>query len=421
MERQNRLVMALSLVLLALVAIVVFTKSPEKGADDDGPAEHAAFQEWKSDEVTRLELTRAGTTLAFARVDGAWTMEAPKKVPVDDRKVDEVVDKLVGVRLQERTMGADAATYELGPDQRVDVALTRKDGTVVHLFVGRDAPVGYAAYVQERADGPVLVSTSQLQSLVRRGVDDFRTRTLWKVSAGTAKRAVIEDGSTKVILRKDDHGWWLGDAGPRVSGEAVEGWLSELSTVSADALLDEVDPATIGLAQPSASVTLEDADGTHVLRFGSTTPEGVHAQGDGPPARVPATARTLVKTDGWLDTELLPVRRWEVDHVEIELDGVKKSYTKADGVWKNAAGASVDGVDRLFDAIAAVKVDRTLAAGPVSALAGAFTLGQGTTRVETVQFSAAGKDGTRVGQDRAGGPPFVVDGAALAAVISAAP
>ena len=421
MERQNRLVMALSLVLLALVALVVFTEAPEQGADDDGPAEHAAFRDWTSEDVTRLELSRAGSTMVFTRVDGAWAMEAPKKVAVDDRKVSEVVDALVRVRVQERTLGADAATYELGPDQRVDAALTRKDGTVVHLLVGRDAPVGYAAYVQEGADGPVLVTTSQLQALVRRGIDDFRTRTLWKVSAGTAKRAVLEDGSTKVVLRKDDHGWWMGDTGPRASGEAVEGWLSELTTVSADALLDDADPATLGLAQPAASVTLEDAEGTHVLRFGSTTPDGVYAQGDGPPARVPTTARGLVKTEGWLDTGLLPIRRWEVDRIEMDLDGVKKAYTKADGVWKDAAGGPVDGVDRLFDAIAAVKVDRTLAAGPVSALAGALTLGQGTTRVESVQFSAAGKDGGRIGQDRAGGPPFVVDGAALAAIVAAAP
>ncbi len=420
-ERQNRILTILSFLLLVLVAAVVLTKDPERDAASDGPPEHAAFPEWTADDVVTLELASQGGTLAFARVDGSWAMKQPRELPVEDRKVAEVVERLVGVKVVERELTGPAERFELGAPTRVKVTMTRKDGTSRSLWVGRDAPVGYDAYVSETEGGPVRLGSTQLQALVRRGADDFRTRLVWKMAPGSAKRIVFETAGTAVTLRKDDHGWWMGDSGVRADGEAVEEWLGRASGVAFDSFLDDVELDTVGLARPERSVTVEDAGGVHVLRFGTADASGTAAQGDGPPGRVGAGATELVRASGWEATQLLPVRRWEIDRVEIVGEAHDAVFTKVDGAWRREGGGNVEGMDRFFDALSAVKADRASAAAAPGDGSLRVTVGMGEGRSESVRLGAPGRDGVRAAQETAGGPPFSVPDAGVQAMITAIP
>ncbi|MEN9787494.1 MAG: hypothetical protein RLZZ299_2758 [Pseudomonadota bacterium] len=421
MERQNRILTILSLLLLVLVAVVVLTKAPERDAGADGPPEHAAFPEWTADDVVNLELASSKGTLAFARVDGAWSMKQPKELPVEDRKVAEVVERLVGLKVVERELTGPPERFELGAPTRVKVTLTHKDGRSGSLWVGRDAPVGYDAYLAETDGGPVRLGNTQLQSLVRRTADDFRTRLVWKMSPGGAKRIVFERAGTIVTLRKDEHGWWLAESGVRADGEAVEEWLGRASGVAFDSFLDDVDLDTVGLAHPSESITVEDAGGVHVLRFGTADTAGTAAQGDGPPGRVGATGTELPRYAGWEATQLLPVRRWEIERVEIAGEGHDAVFVKVDGAWRRDGGGPVEGMDRFFDALSAVKADRTRSAASPGEGTLRVTVGMGEGRAEAVRLGAAGRDGMRAAQETSGGPAFWVADTTLQALFTALP
>ncbi len=422
MERQNRLLAVLSLVLLALVAVVVLDPSPEAPADPDATPETAAFEKLVASDVTGLRLTRTEGKLAFEKKDGVWRVTSPREVPVEERKIQELVDRLVSLKLQTRTLGGDRKDYALDKDSAVQVELHRADGRTETLFVGRDAPVGYDSYVARSADGPVVLANSQLRALVTRGLDDFRDRKLLAVTPSTIQRVVIDDGRDAEIgvrsaelVRRDD-GWWVGSTA-RADEDAVQEWLSRVATVNASRFTDDADLEAVGLARPRASITIEDAGKTHVLRFGAAEGPDVYAQGDGSAAVVEASSLELLKVTDWAASSALPLHRYAIDRVELKLGDEPVSVSKKDGTWTTSSGAAVTDIDRVFDALAAVRAQREGDVSPPDTVAGTVTLGEGD---RTLVLELGPADGTvRVARDRAGGAPFKVDAARVDALLQA--
>lgn len=421
MERQSRLLTILSLVLLVLVALVVYGKDPkDKGGDDDEPPSSPWF-DGKKDDVERLTLKNPKGESTFEKKDGAWQMTAPRALPIEDSKVTEVLDRVSGVEVQERDLGADLARYGLDPAARAELTLTMADGKSATLYVGKDTPVGYRSYVATAADGPALVGSTRISELAQRGPDDFRSPVVWKASAATAKRIRIEDGDRTVVLRKDDHGWWLGDDGPRAGEAAVDEWLGKAEALRVASFLDDADPANLGLTTPSGRLVVEDGGGTHELRLGARAGEGVAAQADGAPVRLANDALELLKVDGWADSRLLPVRKWQLDAIEVQLGDKARRFTRMDGSWQDADGKPAE-VDALLDAIDGATADRATVgvAAPASAW-GRIVLAEGETRKESLVLGPTGPEGSHAAKEDAGGPPFLVPQATIEAIAAKLP
>ncbi|MFZ5478367.1 MAG: DUF4340 domain-containing protein [Myxococcota bacterium] len=420
MERQNRLITGLLLAFLVLVLVAYFGKEPAKKADDDSPPERKVL-EWKSDDVTSLELAGPGRTVTFAKTDGVWKMTAPKEAPAEERKVTEIVDRITGLEVEEREITGNLADFGLDPEHRTAVTLKKADGTSATVYVGKDTPVGYRTYVAEKPDGPVLLAATRIGEMAQRGPDDFRAREPWRVSSATARRVRVEDAGRSVVLRKDDHGWWLGDEGPRVDEAKVQDWLAKASALRAETFHDGVDPASLGLASATTTIQVEDDTGTHALRYGNRDAGGVDVLGDqGPAMRLGPEALELLILDGWTSSELLTVRRWQVDTIEVQLGDVTARLAKKDGKWTDAAGKEVE-VDALLDAVESGTADRARADVPAPATPwGKVVLAEGATRREEVTIGEP-VDGGRVAKDAAGGPPFVVPQATIDAIVAAVP
>ncbi len=422
MERQNRLLTVLATVLLVLVAIAVFAKKPEKDAGDpDAPAQRALFT-FEADTVQSLTLVNPSGTISFAKADGAWKMTAPRELPVEERRVTEIVDRLASLKVQEK--GFDGALADFGLDEatRATVTVGTGDGASLTLYVGRDAPVGYRGYVAEKPEGPALLASSRVSELVQRTPDDFRSKEPWTLSTGTARRIRIEDGGRSVVLRKDDHGWWIGDDGPRASTEAVDEWLSRANLLRVSTFLDGVDPATVGLDAPTTTVVVEDDGGTHTLRLGARDESGVAAQTDAGLVRFGPDGAELVKLDGWAAEGLLPIRRADLDTVEITLGPKTARFTRADGGWMDASGAETPVADALLAAMEAAKADRT--SPPVASLTetwGSIVLSEGADRAETLTIGQALPTGGRAARDAAGGPPFRLPAESIDALAATLP
>lgn len=416
MERQSRLLMILSLVLLALVAVVLLDR-PKEG-EETGPPDHNAppthdLFDYKTDEITRVELGSPKGDVTFEKKDGKWAMVAPKTVPIDTGKVASIVERLSTAKLEERPLEGELSTYGLDAGARTRVVLGKADGKSYTLFVGKDAPVGYRTYIAEKEDGPARTVNTRIGDLFPGGADDFRSKQLWDVSASSAKRIKLEQGATTVVLRKDDHGWWIGDTGPRADDNVVEGWLSKAVVAKVDAFLDGQDPASLGLTTPVAKLSVEDANGTHELSFGPKGIDGAPAMTPSGPVRVGVDVMLLMSMSGWEGAKLMPVRTWQVDAVDLQLGDKLARFTKADDKWKDAAGAETGKPPELMGTLAELTADRTdLTLPAIGAAWGHLTLSEGTTRKESVILGELRGD-SRLARDEAGGPTFLVKQADL--------
>lgn len=423
MERQNQLLTVLAVLLLVGVAFIVLDpKKDEMKVDvpDGAPPQHALW-DVKSEDVTKLTLTRAGEALAFEKVEGKWTMTAPRAIPIDERRVTEILDRFLSLKVEERDIAGNDADYGLDAAGQVEVAVETGTGGRHVAWVGKDATVGYRTYLREKEGGTIRLAASKVADLVQKSADDFRSRDLWTISSATARRVQLVSGSVTVVLRKDDHGWWLGDSGPRADDDAVRTWLYSVEGLRAEGFLDGVDAASVGLDSPVATVTVEDDGGTHSLAFGPPgDPAGRAARGEHGLVRLGPDTPDPVKVEGWLATKLLPVRRIQLDRVDILMGGRSGTFTRSEGTWKNAAGETTIAVEGLLDKVDAAGGDRTPTVERPASAWGHIRLGEGESRKEEVSFGPP-DGGFHVAWDAAGGPPFQVPEADLAAIAAALP
>jgi hypothetical protein len=421
-ERQNRLLTVLVTVLLVLVAIALFGKKPDDdaGADPDAPPEHKLFT-FDAATAQTLALTNGATTISFEKAEGTWKMTAPKQIAVEERRVTEILDRIASLKVQDKGFDGPLADFGLDEAGRATVDIGTGDGKHLVLYVGRDAPVGYGSYAAEKPEGPALLASSRVGDLVKRGPDDFRSKEPWKIATGSAHRVRIEDAGTTVVLRKDDHGWWLGDDGPRAASDKVDDWLSRAGMLRAESFEDGADPATLGLATPSAAITVDDDAGTHELKFGNRDEKGIEAQSDAGLIRLGTDAVDLLKPTAWTETKLLPVRHAQVDTVDVLLGDKTGRFLRADDAWQDAAGAASTAPDAILTAIEAATADRASAPVALTETWGHVTLAEGTSRTETVTLGQVLPDGSRAAKDEAGGPTFRVPAAALTAIAAALP
>jgi hypothetical protein len=287
--------------------------------------------------------------------------------------------------------------------------LEADDGKSWTVWLGNDTSVGYATYVQEVAGGPIQLASSKVGDLVQRSVDDFRSRDVWKVSSATARRVRIDAGGVAVVLRKDDHGWWLGDDGPRADKDAVEDWFTTAQNLRVVTFEDGLTAESAGLATPAARIVVEGEAGTSELALGPTGEGGAKALVNGQVVGLGEDASAVVKLDSWFAKKLTYVRRYQVDRLEVRLGDKETVLHRADGEWRLADETPTVLGDSLLQKIE----DASAAWGepglpaPTEAW-GRLALAEGEDRKEVLQIGQLLPDGRRVAKDDAGGPPFAV-------------
>lgn len=418
MERQNRLLSILSVVLLVIVAFLVldWDRSGEESQDLDGPATSDLFA-YETADITKVSLARPAGEVVLELDEGQWKLTSPVVALAKASAVEAIVDRFQAVRVEERPLEGAEADYGLDEAARVTVRLEKADGTAFTVYVGKDTPVGYKTYAQLPGQAGAHLLDNQVGELVNKAVDDFRSREILSFAPGGATRVRLVQGSTETILRKDDAGWWLGEAGPRADGKKVADWLSAVSLMKAERFLDGAEATGLGLDTPAALVAIQDAGGTHTLRIGARDEAGANASAAEVPFRVSAAdLATLLPEGGWASPRLLDAQTWKVDAVKLTLGEATFSASRKDGAWARDGGGEAGDVDTIVDAVLGLAVDRS----------GTPTMAGSWGRVEV----GLGKDklvvqigdvvpGGRVAKEEAGGTAFVIPDASLATLADA--
>ena len=412
MERQNKLLTALSVILLVLVAIVMIVRDKvadgPKSVDVDAIPQDDLFS-WKSDEVTSLVIARAEGEIRFEKKEGVWKMMAPRETAVEEEKVSAIVDRFADLEIEARSLGGGVADYGLDATKRIEVRFGTTAGASNSVFIGSETGIGYKTYGSRTADGGVSLLSSKVRTVVDVQADDFRSKKLLDARSYSVRRIRIKDGADEIILRKDDSGWWIGDTGPRADSEAVSAWLSAATGAEAASFLDGKSPSELGLDNPISVVSIEDDAGTHELKLGARDADGAAALTEAEsPVRVDTNdIDALLKKTGWISAKLLPVESWKVESVDLALGDKTYVAKRADGQWKGADDVEKEGVSDLVDAVRDAVVDRSGAPTFVGAW-GTLKFGLGEGKEAMVRIGDELPAGGRVAKDDAGGPAFVI-------------
>lgn len=412
MERQNRLLTALMIILLVMLVPVLIKKTQDKDKsssnmdDPDAPATHDLF-DVEAKDVSSLTLESGGTTIRFTKDGDAWKMVEPKEMPVEARKVEEIVERFDTVKVQEQALSGKVEDYGLDDGHVAKVTLGGTENKQWSVWVGRDTPVGYKAYVKVDAASAPVLATTRLSELAHRGVNDFRNKDVWSVSSYDARRIRIEMDGQSIILRKDGASWWIGDSGPRADKDRVSKWLSDATALKATDFLDGQDPTSLGFLNPSATISVEDDKGTATLQIGNRDPNGAIVQtGAGTLVRVGAAINGLLSLRDWTSDNLFGDSRYLIEGLELKLGEKEARFVRQEGAWANEKGKPVS-VDAFLDALDATAADRSQANLPALTESwGRMVIKLGETNSAFLIGQAQGE--SRLVREEAGGPVFLV-------------
>ncbi|MCB9778094.1 MAG: DUF4340 domain-containing protein [Alphaproteobacteria bacterium] len=421
MDRQNRLMLVLAAVLLAMLAAILLVDPPDGEDEGEGGEEYSRlFADRETEQIERVVITRGQEERAFVRDTDGWRIVAPVQAPADSTRVEAMVDSLVRVEAGPPLEG-DAGQYGLAPP-RTKVALRGEDGVEQALWVGADAPVGFHSYVQAGEGAPPRASRARLSPALDVPLDDLRQRSLWRIATTASTSLSIAGPQVALELVQREGSFWVraalagaDGAPPVLDGPAhradparVDALLRALASLEAAGFRDELAPDIIvgGELVGGTTITVEAAGARQSLYI-APDPAGGADLATGPlqagvVALDPAWRQFAEQpVTAWWDTMLLPVAPPALSGASIQLgDRTVRVDQDEAGVW------SPDGASRLLDALAAARIEPGEVPSPAGAAWGELRFETDDGRSRTLRIFQQLDDGSRLVADDAGGSGF---------------
>lgn len=299
------------------------------------------------EQIGRIELTRDGEKLEFARAAGSgWKMIRPEKYPADDFAVNLVATNLAELkRVGEDS--ADARPADYGLETPVATAtLTWTDPQdpkapkTRTIEFGKEVPGTDVVAARVAGTEKVLFVPESVLADLRKKADDFQSKDVFGGTASAISRMEILRGRSRLVLSRKDAGWWLSeplaDLADSAEADRLAGQLASLRVQ--EFLHGTQDLAALGLSPPLYRVTVTGDKGALTsVDFGSVRSDGdsVYARRDG---QVLTVEREIVddlsrEAEPFRSAKLLAFNRSEVTTLEASFDGASYALQQGDGGW----------------------------------------------------------------------------------------
>ncbi len=399
MERQSRVVFVLTMAVLVVAAALWLWEPPDPRVNGGDTIVWAL----ETDDVTRVELSRADKSIVLVREGEAWRLEQPIESPADAAEVEFIVVNLTRVRGARPLLGADAAQFGLSPPQAT-IRVTQSDGSVVQLDVGSESPTGSGTYARMESGEVVLVPYS-LADVVQTEVAVLRERRILTFDEASVRRVTVEGPNGVLEITGSGTNWYVNGFGRANILRAED----LIFTVRGTRFLSfSPDTAPDGIADAAFRVKVATVDGETGFAVGEQGPMGVYIRRDDGLAGYADPDALQFLGQGPLDVvQRSPFRLDPAvdDRITIARDGVETILTRADDGWTGAPNAAA-----LVAALQAANITYLRATVPTP----------GPERVRVIVDRHSGRhtevvlfqdeDAYVVARDAGGGVPFRVEG-----------
>jgi hypothetical protein len=254
MSGRVNLLSVLLAVQLVVIAAVLLTESGFGGAEEAGP-----FLGFEADAVNEIRITGEdddAATLVLERAEDGWRL--PNGFPADAGKVDEVLDRLAGLRAPwpVATSGGAAERFQVSSDEFQRHVVLMADGdAVADLYLGSSP--GYQQVHARRADDDGVYSVGISNYQLPAKSDEWLDKTLLQARGKISAVERLDAWR----LHRGEEGWLVGElaADQEAAAELVRR-LSELRVTGTGNA-----PPTD--SNPTAVLSVTDEEGSYQLSF----------------------------------------------------------------------------------------------------------------------------------------------------------
>lgn len=214
----------------------------------------------KANDVTRLELTRDGTTVTLEKQAGSWKGTG-ELAELEQEAVTALLRAFEDVNaIDYIDQPQDPAQYGLDRPRAVLTVTTSGSVEPLTLRVGADTPSGHNTYVQVTGQTPVMVISAQRAAEFLVEPLALRSREITSFAPDQIKRVAIRHGDkTYKLERKPGGRTWkmLEPAGAPPNPSAIRELANDLSRLRARQVVAKDDNAAHGLDQPALTIEFD--------------------------------------------------------------------------------------------------------------------------------------------------------------------
>lgn len=239
-----------------------------------GPARVSFFKDIAADRITGLAITgEEGEILSLAKVKEGWVIRSADNLPVDSKKLDKLLSKLVALssdRLVTRTTASHSRFRVAEGRFNQKVSLTLADGSERAIFLGT-APSYKSTHVRVAGEDPVYLVTDFSSWEVSQEPSAWWKQEYVDIDERSLKQVRISNDHGELVLTWKDDGWQvegLADGKAADSGR-IEDLISRACRVNLTEYLGRDQKDEFRLDKPRARLTLQTADATVTLAIGA--------------------------------------------------------------------------------------------------------------------------------------------------------
>jgi len=328
-----------ALVLAGLGAYAYFVDSKKPATDEKPKQKVFTLDKSKAKEITLSP--RGGESIHLVKTSGGWRLGPPILAAADGSEADAVLSTLEGLEIDEVVSESATNLADFGlatPKTEVSV-LVDGSKTPITLQLGDKAPGGGGLYAKLPSSPRIFTIASWLETSFAKKPFDFRDRDLLHVKRDDVRTLEISgpDGNYALVRGGGDEWSFSKPLSTRAGRWSVDSLLGTIEGLRMESIAadDAKDLKPFGLVKPVRTIALGLADGqVKRLEIGSSPADKkFHAREAGsslvaviPGALVDDLAKGMAELRA---KRLLDVATYDVDGVDAEADGVKRSWASS--------------------------------------------------------------------------------------------
>ena len=215
----------------------------------------------KTDEITKIEMTRAGSMTALTKKDDSWYI-SPNNWRADQTKISEMREKLSGLVVTD--LVSESKTYErYGLDDKNKLVLKAYSSNVLkrELDVGKAASTNQHTYIKFPGNEKVYLASGDLPRLFQTPAAELRDMLVFSINPPDITGISVEQHGKKIALTREELPQdksqkkpdkdavrlfiWKDEKGAVVDKAKIDAFLAVLSKIYCEGYLDDAMKASL--------------------------------------------------------------------------------------------------------------------------------------------------------------------------------
>ena len=237
---------------------------------EEGPEELRIIP--KGLRIVGIEIKRGKEVYRLRKEDGGWKIEEPIEWKADSSRVEDLLRRLRGTRLENPITDREDRYREFDLGGEGDYIKLLAEGGETTLYTGKRGPTPSLIYVRREGDRNVYLINAGFADLIPQDINDLRDRTILSIPEEEIRKVSWEEGGERFEMVKREDGWYTSE-GERLEDRMVSDYLRDISRIRATGFLKD-DALPQGAERYGAirisgdrevSLTLYRKDGEHYL------------------------------------------------------------------------------------------------------------------------------------------------------------